>query len=740
MTALAVPHRPASLVRRALLAALAAAVMVPLLAPLVAPIAPGALAPLADAADGGLTLTSDARYVVQPDDARVRVTLDLTARFHRPETATRKFYLERAYLAVQPKTTAFAISGESGPRVSVARREKDHTLLRIDFGKRLYSGRSLDLKLRFDLPDPGGSPSRQIRIGDALVSFPVWAFASDGASGGSVAVTFPSGYDVEVVTGELPDVRVGDDGRTVLRSGRIERPTAFLAFVVADRPGAYAETTHAPTVAGTPLAYTLRAWRDDEAWAERVGGLLDAALPVLGEAIGQPWTLDDGVLVEEAASIGGEGHAGLVEPAEGRIRLAYYASTQTVLHEAAHGWFNGRLVADRWAAEAFAALYAERAAAALDIDMTSPELTDELREAAFPLNAWGEVGADPAADRYGYAASLALARAIAERAGDDALREVWASIDAGIAPYQPLDDATRTAVGDGGTDGDGPAVGGPITDDTELLAAPPDWRGLLDLLEERTGESFDDLWREWVVRPEEAQLLDARAEAMAQYARTVALTDGWAMPAAIRSALRAWRFDVVTDGLADVRAVLAQRRTIEAAALSADVDLPTAMQEAFEAGDLGAASETAVAQLAVIEHLRDAQRARPLQPDPIAQLGLAGTAPEADLERGAEAFAAGDLETATEAADRAYVTWDGAWDLGRRRVLIGVVIAAVAVLFAGLSLGGFLGRRGGSAETVVAEPVVVRAVPAAEPPAAPIATRLVRRPRRDHDATAATDG
>ena len=66
-----------------------------------------------------------------------------------------------------------------------------------------------------------------------------------------------------------------------------------------------------------------------------------------------------------AVSRAGDGYAGLFDPAENRIEVAYWADHQLVIHEAAHGWFNGALLADRWANEGFASLYAERAAAAI---------------------------------------------------------------------------------------------------------------------------------------------------------------------------------------------------------------------------------------------------------------------------------------------------------------------------------------------------------------------------------------
>ena len=103
-----------------------------------------------------------------------------------------------------------------------------------------------------------------------------------------------------------------------------------------------------------------------------------------------------------------------------------------------------------------------------------------------------EVDAAAATEAFGYAASFALATAIAERAGDDALRAVWADAASGVGAYQP-----------------GSGLGAPATEPEtpgapETTGGAADWRALLDLLEAHTGTDFTDLWRESVVRPEEA--------------------------------------------------------------------------------------------------------------------------------------------------------------------------------------------------------------------------------------------
>ncbi len=124
------------------------------------------------------------------------------------------------------------------------------------------------------------------------------------------------------------------------------------------------------------------------------------------------------------------------------------------------------------------------------------ELTEELEAAAIPLNEWGPVGRETTAiEDYAYAASLLLAGLVADRAGDEALQAVWADAAAGVGAYQPPGPAGGTAGAGrtaGAADGSGAAA---AAGEPETVDGPPDWRGLLDLLDEHGRTTFDDLWR-----------------------------------------------------------------------------------------------------------------------------------------------------------------------------------------------------------------------------------------------------
>src|SRR3954466_12321875 len=84
------------------------------------------------AATPDLTLVGDARYDVQPQNRRVRVTVDLVATNHLKDTATRRFYFDRALLQVQAGTTGFRLTASGGsPSVGVTKRTADYTIVQL---------------------------------------------------------------------------------------------------------------------------------------------------------------------------------------------------------------------------------------------------------------------------------------------------------------------------------------------------------------------------------------------------------------------------------------------------------------------------------------------------------------------------------------------------------------------------------------------------------------------------------
>jgi hypothetical protein len=616
------------------------------------------------AATPDLTLIGDARYDVQPQNRRVRVTVDLVATNHLEDTAARRFYFDRAFLQVQPGTTGFRVTSPTGsPTLRTTKRTADSTIIRLTFGQKIFSGKSASFQLRFDVPDPGGRPARDVRVGRSLVSFPAWGFGSPSTPGGSVAVVFPAGYTIQVFGGLFAAPTPGQGGTVTYTSGPLADPARFSAFFLADRPASYVESTAVTKVRGTDASLTIRSWSDDLAWGKRVKALFERGLPVIADAVALPWTRQGSLTVQESVSRTTGGYAGLFDPSAGLIEVAYYADSFVILHEASHSWFNGALLADRWANEAFASYYALVAAGELKEKADAKPLTAELRKARIPLNAWGAVGAETGtSEDYAYAASLTLATEIGKRAGADGLRRLWAAAAAHQGGYQPA-----------GAD----AAAAPV----ETVDGAPDWRGLLDLLEDTTGKRFDDLWRLWVVRDAEAPLLATRATARAAYAALVADAGTWRLPGTIRAALRSWQFDQATQQMTAAKAVLARRTQLDSAARAVGLQLPNRLETAFESSDgVAAANDEVDAELATIQAIVAAGEARPARPGLLEQLGMLAASPDDQLSSARQAFAKGDLLGAAHAATSAQSTWARAGDAGLNRALAALATVLLIVL------------------------------------------------------------
>lgn len=618
-------------------------------------IAPTAASPVA-AAGSGLTLVGTARYVVQPERHRVQVTVDLSVTNRAPETVTSRYVYDRANLAVLPGATGFHAT-ENGARagVSVAARSARSTLVAIRFAKRLGSGRTTTIRLGFVLPDPGGKPSRQVRVGPSLVAFPVWAFGTKGVPGSSVSVRFPAGYKVTVGAGRLGKPTTEADGTSVVSSGTLADPFALSGYVLADRAGAFAETPLDVPLDGAVAHLAVRAWKDDPTWSKKTAGLLRKALPALSETIGLAYPQESTIAVEEAVSRSIDGLAGVYDPSVGTIRLAYTAGPAVVLHEAAHLWFDGTTFADRWMVEGLATYAALGAADRLKLGKAATRAPAVPDRGAFPLNAWAADpgrGADVEADEaYGYAASTELIRLIAARTGADGFRAVLRA-----AAAQPA-------------------------------GTPTDWRGFLDLIESDAGVDATDLWRTWVVRPEDAALLDARALARFDRARLIEEATGWQLPASIDAALRTWRFADATTAMTQARTVIDARDDLAVAAAVAGLQLPPTLRQTFETGDLEAAAAEASVERAIVDQIVAAEASGAATSSSwLVRFGLLGQDPVGELVAARVALAAGDLSAAQARAIGARETWTAAADLGGLRLrtiaAIALVVALVVLLMA----------------------------------------------------------
>ncbi|MEO8469297.1 MAG: hypothetical protein ABI573_06475 [Chloroflexota bacterium] len=621
----------------------------------------------AEAATSPVSVVASTTYDVLPDEHRIAVTVKVTATSTLKDTVTRRFYVDRAYLAVPASASNLRISAATGkPLITVSSRAAGAAVLLLRFGSQLASGKSIVLTVTFDMVDSGGAPERALRISPSLVLFSAWGIGASGVPGSTVRVRFPAGYSASIGRGPLTGPVTETDGHLVYVSAPLSTPGTFVADLAADRPGLLVDGVQSVSVGGRTVELHIRAWPDDPDWRARVSETLTRGLPALRAVIGVDWLLGPTLEVRETISgkVGGDGtgseSAGGFDMAARRLDIPYIADPTVMLHGAAHAWFNVALVEDRWIAEGFAGLATAETGTALGIQIRSPAMTVQALGHAVPLNAWAVGGS---ADDFGYAAALQLARDIEARAGTTALHAAWRDAAAGTFAYQP-----------------DPLVEG-STLPPERGAGPLDWRTLLDLIEEESGRSFDGLWRAWVVRPSDAALLDARADARALYAATVRAAAPWILPRSVRDAMRTWQFETATTELQDLMSVVDQRQNITRAAAAAGLRPPAALRSAFEGSSgVAAAAAEAVTEQAVIDVFSDVVAIEPIGPGPLTEIGLLGTDPNADIVAAREAFAAGDLDATVSHAQAARAVWASAEDVGGRRVISGATLAFALVV------------------------------------------------------------
>jgi hypothetical protein len=455
------------------LAAAALAVMLTagaaMLAPVVAPPAgapafpflAGLGAPVALAADD-IEIGTAARYVVDPGDAVIRVTVDVTAVNRKPNAVhggviTRYFY-DGVNLGVQSETTHLRAT-QDGATVKVTSAVRHgYRLVTVLFRRDIYYKETAKVRLTFDLPAGKPRSASEVRVGTAFASFVAWAYGDKG----TVRVEVPKGFTVDASGSKLTP-STGSGGLQVL-TATTAAPLDWYAWVNARNDDGL--TSEQLALAGGDRI-VVRGWPEDPRWLDRVTSVLAAAVPELVKRVGLPWPVDGPLTVIEVYTPLLEGYAGFYDSATDQITISEELDDTTIVHEASHAWFNTRLFTERWINEGLAEEYASRVLAADGGDASAPAPVKRTAASAFPLNAWPPPApisdtASDAREQYGYDASWMVVRAILTETGEDGLRRVFRAADEGTTAY----------VGDAAP---------------ERTTLPSDWRRFLDLSEEVGG-------------------------------------------------------------------------------------------------------------------------------------------------------------------------------------------------------------------------------------------------------------
>lgn len=673
--------RPASrAVLLALLLALAGA-LVPAVAP-GAPV-PTAFAPVVAFAADDIEISTATTYTVEPEARRVRVTVDITAVNHKPNslsggTVTRYFY-DGVNIGIQPEARSLRATQEGvGTKVKVAKR-KGFRLATVFFRENIYFGQTARVRLAFDLP--GGEPrsDSDVRVGEAFTTFMAWAFGDTG----SVRIAVPSSFTVDI-SGATLDAEPGDGGYAVW-SATTSAPLDWYAWINATDATAL---THDRVTLDGGDEILVRGWPEDTRWRSRVRALLRDGVPGLVGEIGLAWPVKGALTVTEVHTPLLEGYAGFYDAATDQITISEELDELTIIHEASHAWFNKKLFTERWITEGLADEYAARVLRELDRGYPGPSAVKRKAEAAFPLGSWPppapiKTEEGDARETYGYNAAWSVMRKITGIVGDAGMREVFAAAAAGTTAYR----------------GDVPA---------ERSTMPNDWRRFLDLADQLgAGTGVEDLLKQWVLDDAAAKLLPARASARSAYADLATAGGTWAPPVEVRMAMDRWAFADATSDMDTATAILATRDRIVATAAAEGLDASGGLETDYEAADslsdLAAVEARAEDSLAVLDEVATAADTIAAPRDWLTDLGLDGADPATGLAAARDAWEAGDIDLARTTAAAAVASLAAAPEAGRTKVITyGLGGTAVVVVLGGLVAFLLVRRRRGSARRALA--------------------------------------
>jgi len=158
---------------------------------------PAAATPV-QAATPDVVITSTTTVSVAPERNRVVYVIDATLTNHIRDTATIRYYVNEAYLALLPGATSLSATGPSGGRLNatVTERHENYVVGRVRLGRDVFSGQSYRFRLVYELPGIGDAAPELTHADESFVSFPVWAHSSQETPGNRVKVILPPFFEV----------------------------------------------------------------------------------------------------------------------------------------------------------------------------------------------------------------------------------------------------------------------------------------------------------------------------------------------------------------------------------------------------------------------------------------------------------------------------------------------------------------------------------------------------------------
>lgn len=608
-------------------------------------------------ADSGLEVSAHSRYVVDLEQQSVTGTMTITLRNTVPDEQIAegiRYYFYDAY-AVPLPAAADVRAVSNGAALEVRPLpidgEQGFRAFQIGFPQLRYEqSRTIELTITLT-----GQPPRSddpTRIGPSHATFPVFGPGDPGRN--TVEVVAPAAAEVESTVASFePSDGAGD---TVVHTTTEDNlGPGFSALMSVSTRASTAGLD--VTVGGVPL--TLRPYPNDPEWSQFVQTWADRGLPVLTELLGADWPGDIDAVREDSGSQV-RGFDGWYSTSEREIVLGETLDAGLLFHELSHAWLNSATIEDRWLYEGLAEFVAEHTAQTTGGDFTTPDQVERSDELAVPLATWA---ASPgfrgtATDTWAYPASYAVVSALLAGLTAEDLRPVLTDAVAVSSPWD--------------LEGQRTLSGGRLS--TTAFLDILDHHGTPATLD----GSATDLYRTWVLAPEDAALLERRDEARSAYDDFVA-SGPWGAPLGLRQAMADWDYDLALELVSERRDLPERAGALVDLAAAAGISLDPRLQEDYEeagrAQDYETVADTVATVTHAIEEYAPARRVADADRGPVEELGARILRVEDAAAAARDRLDAGDYESSVTASRAAVERADQAMTVG-----VAVVAGAVLVL------------------------------------------------------------
>ncbi len=510
----------------------------------------------AQSSDNGLEEQSVNSFEFDPGRGVVGVTIDITLRNvttdRVEDNAISRTFFERYFVAVPLGAENIVATRDGSVLAGELISDPEFpafSTYRFPLDPPLFSGQTTTLRVTYD--HLGAPPRNPVpwRVNEAYAGFVALGLGDEGLV--TLRISQPFGYEFDEFT-DLTGFDVGapDEFGTVVyaRSGVNRDVRITVGMANDDRL-----VSRLLDVDGVDIS--LRSWPDDPEWAEFAAARVEAGIPALEELIGSIWPVEGSFGVRQTVEPNLRGYAGWFDAQSSEIAVGEALDADTIYHELAHAWFNGRMSTERWLTEGLAQVYAAELVRRDGDDARTPVEPGADDPAAAPLTDWGGVGSERAAEEYGYATSFWVLARLVEDIGFDRTDGVADSLRSGVSPYAA------------GVPGERPEQ---------------DWKRVYDMFVEVGGASgVGDLFRAHVVGTDDGVLIERRDRAVVDVSGLAGRSLPWALPVGMRNSLELWEIDDVIDGLIGADAVLARRATLESIEQSVGVDEPDRASDAY---------------------------------------------------------------------------------------------------------------------------------------------------------------